>query len=79
MYGKLIFMLIVDSSEKVLGTKIRMLAKLLSFSEKKISKAMKELGVVVDQIYEYDEFELFFFSLINENEQQILNSIPNSP
>ena len=41
-------MLVADSSEKAMGTKIRMLAKILSFSEKKISKAMKELGVAVD-------------------------------
>jgi len=41
-------MLIVDNSEKILGSKIRMLAKILSFSEKKISKNMKELGIIAE-------------------------------
>ncbi|KAL4484367.1 hypothetical protein ABPG74_019544 [Tetrahymena malaccensis] len=92
MFGNLLFNIIKSTPNSIYGSRIRQISKLFGFQEKKICKAFKNLNIFPQNLYLFDIFELYFFLIFSDIQQNQINphqignqntinknSIPNSP
>ena len=84
-FGQCVFQILSGERLKIYGAKMRMFGKLIGVPEKRLEQSLRELGISEEEEYEYQEFELLFFSIFveqsasNPDNSKLFSSIPNSP
>lgn len=74
LFGSLLFNYLSCGNTDVYGVRLRQFAKLIGFSERTISKYMKQLEILDQKKYNIEDFELLMFALFEEKESNINDS-----